>query len=94
MFRYFDTLDDSLLQNDQNHNKIIKKLNNITEGLSSADKELLLKLVNEVYYKYQKSIQTKSESDTELLISTIMALLVEQNQELSKFNEIKTRSLA
>lgn len=90
MFRYFDTSDDSLLQNDQNHNKIIKKLNNITEGISSADKELLLKMVNEVYYKYQKSIQTKSESDTELMISTIMALLVEQNKELSKFNGIKT----
>jgi hypothetical protein len=90
MFRYFDTLDYSLLQNNKNHNKIIKKLNNITEGLSSADKELLLKLINEVCYKYQKSIQTKSESDTELLISTIMALLVEQNKELNKFNEIKT----
>jgi hypothetical protein len=90
MFRYFDTLDDSLLQNNKNHNKIIKKLNNITEGLSSADKELLLKLINEVYYKYQKSIQTKSESDTEIMISTIIALLVEQNKELSKFIEIKT----
>jgi hypothetical protein len=90
MFRYFDTLDDSLPQNSKNHNKIIKKLNNIPEGLSSADKELLLKLINEVYYKYQKSIQTKSESDTEIMISTIMALLVEQNKELSKFNEIKT----
>jgi hypothetical protein len=89
MFRYFDTLDDSLLQNDKNHNKIIKKLKNITEGLSSADNELLLKLINEVYYKYQKSIQTKSESDTELLISTIMALLVEQNKELSKVNSMK-----
>ncbi len=90
MFRYFDILDDSLLQNNKNHNKIIKKLNNITEGLSSADKELLLKLINEVYYKYQKSIQTKSESDTEIMISTIIALLVEQNKDLNKFNEIKT----
>ena len=90
MFRYFDTSDDSLLKKDKNHNKIIKKLNHITEGISSADKELLLKMVNEVYYKHQKSIQTKSESDTELMISTIMALLVEQNKELSKFNEIKT----
>ena len=90
MFRYFDTSDDSLLQNDQNHNKIVKKLNNLTDGLSSADKELLLKMVNEVYFKYQKSIQTKSESDTELMISTIMALLVKQNKELSKFHEIKT----
>jgi hypothetical protein len=90
MFRYFDTLDDSILQNNKNHNKIIKKLNNITEGLSSADKELLLKLINKVYYKYQKSIQTKSESDTEIMISTIMALLVEQNKDLNKFNEIKT----
>ena len=90
MFRYFDTSDDSLLQNDQNHNKIVKKLNNLTDGLSSADKELLLKMVNEVYFKYQKSIQTKSESDTELMISTLMALFVEQNKKLSKFNELKT----
>lgn len=90
MFRYFDTSDDSLLQNDQNHNKIIKKLNNLIEGLSSADKELLLKMVNEVYFKYQKSIQTKSESDTELMISTLMALLVEQNKKLSKFDELKS----
>lgn len=90
MFRYFDTSDDSSLQNNKNHNKIIKKFNNFTEGISSADKELLLKMVNEVYYKYQKSIQTKSESDTELMISTIIALLVAQNKELSKFNEIKT----
>ena len=90
MFRYFDTSDDYLLQNDQNHNKIIKKLNNLTEDLSSADKELLLKMVNEVYFKYQKSIQTKSESDTELMISTLMALLVEQNKKLSKFDELKT----
>ena len=90
MFRYFDTSDNSLLENDQNHNKIIKKLNNLTEGLSSADKELLLKMVNEVYFKYQKSIQTKSESDTELMISTLMALLVEQNKKLSKFDELKS----
>lgn len=89
MFRYFDTSDDSLLQNDKNYNKIIKKLNNLTEGLSSADKKLLLKMVNEVYYKYQKSIQTKSESDTELMISTLMALLVKQNKELSELKEIK-----
>jgi hypothetical protein len=90
MFKFFDTSDDSLLQNDQNHNKIIKKLNNLTEGLSSANKELLLKMVNEVYFKYQKSIQTKSESDAELMISTLMALLVEQNKKLSKFDELKT----
>ena len=89
MFRYFDTSDDSLMKDDKNHNKIIKKLNNLTEGLSSADKELLLKMVDEVYYKYQKSIQTKSESDTEIMISTIMALLVKQNKELSGLNEIK-----
>ena len=69
MFRYIDSLDNTFLQKDPDHNRIVKKVNNLTEGLSSADPELLLKMVNEVYYKYEKSIVTYSESDTEILLS-------------------------
>jgi len=87
MFRYIDSSDNTFLQKDPGYNRIVEKLNNFAEGLSSADKKLLLKMVNEVYYKYQKSILTYSESDTELMVSMLMALLVKQNKELSKFNK-------
>jgi hypothetical protein len=87
MFRYLDPSDDTFSQKDKYYNRIVEKLKNFTEGLSSADKELLIKMINEVYYKYYKSILIKSESDTELMLSMLMALLVEQNKELTKFNK-------
>ncbi len=44
-------------------------------------------MVNEVYYRYEKSIITYSKSDTELMLFMLMALFVDQNKELSKFNK-------
>ena len=87
MFRYLDTADDSFLQKDKDYNRLLKKLNNFTECLPSEDKELLLKIINEVYYKYQKSILTKSESDTELMLSTLMALLVKQDFDIERLRK-------
>ncbi|MDQ3084923.1 MAG: hypothetical protein M3Q77_08940 [Thermoproteota archaeon] len=87
MFRYLDTADDSFLQKDKDYNRLLKKLNNFTEYLPSEDKELLLKIINEVYYKYQKSILTKSESDTELMLSTLMALLVKQDFDIERLRK-------
>ena len=87
MFRYLDPSGDTFSQKDKDYNRIVEKLKNFTEGLSFADKELLIKMINEVYYKYYKSILIKSESDTELMLSMLMALLVEQNKELTKFNK-------
>jgi hypothetical protein len=52
MFRYIDNSDDSSLKKDKDYNRIVEKLNNFAAGLSSADKQLLLKMVNQVYYKY------------------------------------------
>ncbi len=59
MFRYLDTSDDSFLQKDNDYNRLLKKLHNFTECLSSEEKELLLKMINEVYYKYHKAIINK-----------------------------------
>ncbi len=86
MFRYLDASDDSFLQKNKDYNRVLKKLNNFKECLPSEDKELLLKMINEVYYKYQKSILTKSESDTELLLSTLMAIIMEQNLEIRRLS--------
>ena len=54
---------------------------------SSKDKELLFEMVSKVYYKRHNAIQTKSESDTELLLSTLMATIIEQNLEIKKLEQ-------
>jgi len=41
-------------------------------------------MINEVYYKYHKSILMKSEGDTELMLSTLMGLLTKQNLEIER----------
>ena len=87
MFRFLDASDDSFLQKDNDYNRLLKKLHNFTECLSSEDKELLLKMINEVYYKYNKSILMKSEGDTELMLSTLMALLTKQNLEIERLKK-------
>jgi len=87
MFRYLDASDDSLLQKDNDYNRLIKKLSNFSDCLSSEDKELLLKMINEVYYKYQKSILTNSDSDTELMLSTLMALVTKQTLEIERLRK-------
>ena len=87
MFRFLDASDDSFLQKDNDYNRLLRKLHNFTECLSSEDKELLLKMINEVYYKYHKSILMKSEGDTELMLSTLMALLTKQNLEIERLRK-------
>jgi hypothetical protein len=87
MFRYIDASDDSLLQKDNDYNRLLKKLHNFTECLSSEDKELFLKMINEVYYKYHKSILMKSESDTELMLSMLMGLLTKQNLDIERLRK-------
>jgi hypothetical protein len=44
-------------------------------------------MINEVYYKYHKSILLKSESDTELMLSTLMGLLTKQNLEIERLRK-------
>lgn len=87
MFRYLDASDDSFLQKDNDYNGLLEKLNNFTECLSSEDKELLLKMINEVHYKYHKSILMKSESDTELMLSTLMGLFTKKNLEIERLRK-------
>jgi hypothetical protein len=87
MFRYLDSSDGSFLQKDNDYNRLLKKLHNFTECLSSEEKELLLKMINEVYYKYHKSILMKSESDTELMLSTLMGLVTKQNLEIARLRK-------
>ena len=87
MFRYLDAPDDSFLQKDNDYNRLLKKLRNFTECLSSEDRELLLKMINEVYYKYHRSILMNSESDTELMLSTLIGLLTKQNLEIERLRK-------
>ena len=56
MFRHINSFDDSFTQNDKDYIRILSELNYFTDGLPTADKKLLFKMVNKVYYKYQRSI--------------------------------------
>ena len=86
MYRYIDASDNSHLIKDETYNRIRKNLDDFMARLSSSkDKELLFEMVSKVYYKRRKAIQTKSESDTELLLSTLMATLIEQNLEIKGY---------
>ncbi|MBA2267700.1 MAG: hypothetical protein H0W19_05110 [Nitrosopumilus sp.] len=44
-------------------------------------------MISEVYYKQHKAIRTKSESDTELLLSRLMAIIIEQNLEIKRLEQ-------
>lgn len=81
-------IDDFSIEKDVTYQRIINKLSEFFNNMSSKeDKELLVKMVKEVYFEYNKSIKSKADSDTELMISTIMALLVEQNKEIKSIKK-------
>ena len=74
MYRYIDPSDDSFLKNDKIYQRIVKQLKPFISNLESEeDKQLIFRMISNCYHKYHNSIRTKSESDTELLLSTIMA---------------------
>ncbi len=89
MYRYIDASDNSHLIKDEAYNRIKKNLDDFMARLpSSKDKKLLFEMVSKVYYKRHKAIQTKSESDTELLLSTLMTTLIEQNLEIKRLSNL------
>lgn len=89
MYRYIDASDNSHLIKDEAYNRIKKNLDDFLARLpSSKDKKLIFEMVSKVYYKRHKAIQTKSESDTELLLSTLMATLIEQNLEIKRLSNL------
>ena len=88
MYRYIDASDNSHLIKDEAYNRIKKNLDDFMARLpSSKDKELPFEMVSKVYYKRCRAIQTKSESDTELLLSTLMATIIEQNLEIKRLEQ-------
>ena len=71
------------LEKDKTFQRIMNKLNSFLDNTSlKEDKELLLRMVKEVYFKHHKSIKTNANSNTEPMISTIVALLMEHNKEI------------
>ncbi len=93
MYRYIDPSEDSFLKNDNTYQRILKQLDNpfISNLKSEEDKQLILKMIANCYHKYHNSIKTKSQSDTELLFSMIMALLIEQSKEIEILCSIKNQ---
>ena len=66
---------------------IMKKLDGFMATLSIDDKTLLSKLISNCYYKHHKAIQAKSHNDVELFNSLIMALLIEQSEEMERLQK-------
>jgi hypothetical protein len=48
-----------------------------------------MKMIKGGVFKHNKSIKAKIDRDTELMISTIMALLVEQNRVIKRIESIR-----
>lgn len=82
MYRYFDPTEDSFLQNDNTYQRIKELINPFISNLKPE--EDILKMIANCYHNYYRSIGTKSESDTGLLLSTIMSLLIEQSKEIER----------
>lgn len=90
MYRYIDPADDSFLNNDIIYQRILEQIYPITSNLKSEeDKKLILKMIANCYHEYHNSIRTKSESDTELLLSTIVSLLIQQSKEIESLSSIR-----
>jgi hypothetical protein len=87
MYRYIDPSDDSFLKDDETYQRIRKQLNLFVSNLhSEEDKQRMLRMISNCYHKYHSSIRTKSESDIELLLSTMMSLLIEQSSEAKRLS--------
>ena len=94
MYRYIDSSDDSFLKNDKTYKRLNEQLNSFISNLTQEeDKQIMLKMISNCYHKFHNSIRTKSQSDTELLLSTTMALLIEQSNEIERLKNIKSTSL-
>jgi hypothetical protein len=90
MYRYLDPSDDSFLKEDETYRRIINQLNPIISNLNSEeDKQLMLKMISNCYHKYHNLIRTKSNGDTELMLSTMMSLLIEQSNEIERLSSMK-----
>lgn len=85
MYRYIDPADDTFLQKDKTYQRIREQVNPFISNLKSEeDKQIMSKILSNCYHKYHNSIRTKLQSDIELLHSTIMALLIEQSNEIER----------
>ncbi|MDF0682346.1 MAG: hypothetical protein P0116_15425 [Candidatus Nitrosocosmicus sp.] len=74
---------------DKRHNRIKNNLDVFVARLSlSKDKEMLFGMVSKVYYKRYQAVQTRSESDTEPLLSTLMATIIIPNLEIKRLEQI------
>ena len=48
-------------------------------------------MISNCYHKYYNSFRTKSQSDIELLLPTIMALLIDKSKEIERLYFIRDK---
>jgi len=94
IYRYLDPNEnESYLKEDQIYAKLMKILDIFMAALPLEDKNLFSKMISEYYHKHFKAIQSKSQSDTELLFMLLMALLVDQNSDIKELEKVRARQL-
>jgi hypothetical protein len=87
VYRY---INDFPAENNKTYQRIMNKLDDlIINTLTKEDKELFLTMIKEAYFKHGNAINSKAEGDTQLMLSTIMALLIEQDKDIEKLKITK-----
>ena len=90
MYRNFEPKDnDSFLMQDPIYCNILRKLDEFMAALSIDDKALFSKVISECYHKHYNQIKSKSSNDSELFYSLIMALLIEQSNEIKRLQNTR-----
>lgn len=93
MYRWINASDDSCLKTDEPYKRAILWLEPLMEALSEkTDKQIVNELISECYRTYRKSIVAKSKSDSELMLSLIMSILIKQDLELERFSMKLTKN--
>ena len=90
MYRYFEPKDnDSFLMMDPTYCYLLERLDGFMATLDKEEKTLFIKMISECYHKHHKAIQAKSHNDIELFNSIIMALLIEQSNEIERLQNTR-----
>lgn len=83
MYCWINASDDPWLKTDEPYERVIQWLEPLLEALNGkADKQITNKLISECYCTYRKSIVAKSKSDSELILSLLMSILINRGLEL------------
>jgi hypothetical protein len=84
LFAYISQNQSSPSIKDNIYDKIFDHLDKFIKNMPEKDKQLLIQTVSKCYLKYQKSIKANGNSDFELIMRLLMAILLDQQLQIDK----------